>query len=41
MWEDTEIRPYKNSLTLALSQRERGFLGGMLFIDHGEGIRTG
>jgi len=25
MRADTKVRPYKNSLTLALSQRERGF----------------
>jgi len=24
---DTKVRPYKNSLTLALSQRERGLNG--------------
>jgi len=26
-----KVRPYKNSLTLALSQREREFEGGFLF----------
>ncbi len=26
-----KVRPYKNSLTLALSQREREFAGGFLF----------
>jgi len=26
---DTKVSPYKNSLTLTLSQRERGFGGGI------------
>ncbi len=28
MRADTKVSPYKNSLTLALTQRERGFGGG-------------
>ena len=33
MKADTQVRSYKNSLTLALSQRERGFWG-VVFIGH-------
>ena len=51
MRADTQFRPYKNTLTLALSQRESEFLGnplpegegslGVVFIDHFEEVRTG
>ncbi len=39
MRADTQVRPDKNSLTLALSQREREWR--VIFIDHFEEMQTG